>query len=1159
MAKSLRIIIYAVLFFIGFVISMPFILSTGPAKNYLLIPYLEHSFGGKVHVDRVRLSWFGPQRAKHFHWTGKDESHVKFDTLAIYSPIYRLLFTNEWIDKVETENLSASLPHLAAKSFKETFTPLSLTISEITGPVINLSVTQEHEIIHIDASSENGHADIYISMTKNGPVFSKEGKIVYSMPHDLVQKLKEHDFITFDSPLEISLLTGKGFQFQLHPARMDLQNGISLTNVEGIVLLSDSLKKLDLDLSGIITDKGGDSDAAVRGWVSLSENRNYDLLIEGKRLRASLLNYLSPDKRLKTWAKSIFGSNIDGSLRLVHENKEQYGLLKLTSNTAKIPGAVFEWDDTHISLAEPVNITIDYTPHAGFSDSLPKTLPLTIQVNRLNIHLSDSITPKDIALESTISVRDLEFSHLPWVNQCHFTNGLLTLNALSLEHIELSLIGRLNRFDQEKPLSRSLGDELRFNLSSELKLSKDFIPHVQKFEVGAEDGQLVFNLTGKENAENPFELSSSGYINYMLTPQLLSRIQDQKQHDYHLSSPSILQLLLDEAKFDIRDFSLSEISSKGRLLIDEIAVGEDKGASIASLRKIFIPWSANAKDDVLTFTIAAVTANRSLEQKGKLEGHVRVSGWTRNIEDWKVNAETAITAFPVAIISAFTGIDELDGLIGPSLDAAVKVYDDVDGSEGHVIFSANGDQFDIAGSLKADQQLTLEDPNRPVVIHWEMTPDRFSAIRKQLLCQDTVLIDQLQLHQSTSIQADISNLVIPLKKPSRSSVAIELNTAGIYVLDMITNDMVFFDGVSARATSKDISDSIGIQFDAGGNIYNEQNEELRLSLNSVVKDIFHADGSFNRHGATIEVQAEAHQAPVLLLSNFLCLDESVLNQVNALIGHRVNAQLNVNLSEMTGPIQLAINGTIGKLSLDGYLSQGILTLQSPLSAEFSITPTLQDSILDELLPFLNSAYSSEEPIRITINQNGFSYPLWSQDPYQFSVGAMRIDLGKMYFKNDYQIAQILNILKYSTDMNLISVWFTPLYLSYESGVANIDRIDMLVADRYPVAVWGKVNFYDDYINMKIGLGGLTLRQAFGLKGVPKDYYLQLSMKGSLSDPSINSNKASTKIAAFIAQLRGGPQGVIVGGLMDLLGGTLGQKPIPKPTTQPFPWEIQPHN
>ncbi len=273
----------------------------------------------------------------------------------------------------------------------------------------------------------------------------------------------------------------------------------------------------------------------------------------------------------------------------------------------------------------------------------------------------------------------------------------------------------------------------------------------------------------------------------------------------------------------------------------------------------------------------------------------------------------------------------------------------------------------------------------------------------------------------------------------------------------------------------------------------------------------------------------------------------------------MNAQLNVSLSEMTGPIQLAINGTTGKLSLDGYLSRGILTLKSPLSAEFSITPTLQDSILDELLPFLNSAYSSEEPIRVTIDQNGFSYPLWSQAPYQFSVGAMRVDLGKMYFKNDFQIAQILSILKYSTDMNLISVWFTPLYLSYHNGVADINRVDMLVAGRYPVAAWGRVNFYDDNINMKIGLGGMTLRQAFGLKGVPKDYYLQLTMKGSLSDPSINSNKASTKIAAFIAQLRGGPQGVIVGGLMDLLGGTLGQKPIPKPTTQPFPWEMQPYN
>jgi hypothetical protein len=130
-----------------------------------------------------------------------------------------------------------------------------------------------------------------------------------------------------------------------------------------------------------------------------------------------------------------------------------------------------------------------------------------------------------------------------------------------------------------------------------------------------------------------------------------------------------------------------------------------------------------------------------------------------------------------------------------------------------------------------------------------------------------------------------------------------------------------------------------------------------------------------------------------------------------------------------------------------------------------------------------------------------------------------------------------------------------LYLSYHDGIADISRMDMLVADLFPIAVWGKVNFIEDRINMKLGLGGQTLRNAFKLKGVPNNYYLQLSMKGNLSDPSINSNKASTKIAAFISQLRGGPQGAIVGGILDLIGGTMGQKSIPKPTTAPFPWEM----
>jgi len=114
---------------------------------------------------------------------------------------------------------------------------------------------------------------------------------------------------------------------------------------------------------------------------------------------------------------------------------------------------------------------------------------------------------------------------------------------------------------------------------------------------------------------------------------------------------------------------------------------------------------------------------------------------------------------------------------------------------------------------------------------------------------------------------------------------------------------------------------------------------------------------------------------------------------------------------------------------------------------------------------------------------------------------------------------------------------------------------MLVANQYPIAVWGKVNFAQDKMSFKIGLGGTTLKRAFGLKGVPKNYYLQVPLKGSPSNPNLDVGGASTKIGAMMAQLRGGPQGVIVGGIMDIIGTTMGQKPTPPPTTNPFPWDV----
>jgi hypothetical protein len=231
-----------------------------------------------------------------------------------------------------------------------------------------------------------------------------------------------------------------------------------------------------------------------------------------------------------------------------------------------------------------------------------------------------------------------------------------------------------------------------------------------------------------------------------------------------------------------------------------------------------------------------------------------------------------------------------------------------------------------------------------------------------------------------------------------------------------------------------------------------------------------------------------------------------------------------------------------------------------------MTEDFSRRLLEQTNPLSVDIVTSEGPMTLTVDKEGFAFPLFPYNLTAAVVSHARIDLGKITCHNKGNLTDMLTLLKqgqFSREKDL-KLWFAPLDISMKGGIIECERTEILVANRFDIATWGKVDLNKNRVKAVLGLTAQTLESAYGLKDLPPDYILQLPMKGTIGDVKIDTKKATAKIALLLAWQKstspssggflGGSKGAIVGGLL----GKLSQLPdygesVP-PAKHPFPWE-----
>lgn len=159
----------------------------------------------------------------------------------------------------------------------------------------------------------------------------------------------------------------------------------------------------------------------------------------------------------------------------------------------------------------------------------------------------------------------------------------------------------------------------------------------------------------------------------------------------------------------------------------------------------------------------------------------------------------------------------------------------------------------------------------------------------------------------------------------------------------------------------------------------------------------------------------------------------------------------------------------------------------------------------------------------------------------------------MTFINNGIIRTLLTFLKGNNNPE-ITAWFTPLYFSMQDGNLKLQRMDMLFAEHYPLALWGNVSIPKDKVDLVVGITKPAINHAFGIEDLSADYVMQIPITGTLDKANVNITQAAGKISALIARNQTNSTSQIVGTLLDVVSGKLNEEKVPPPTTTPFPWE-----
>lgn len=269
--------------------------------------------------------------------------------------------------------------------------------------------------------------------------------------------------------------------------------------------------------------------------------------------------------------------------------------------------------------------------------------------------------------------------------------------------------------------------------------------------------------------------------------------------------------------------------------------------------------------------------------------------------------------------------------------------------------------------------------------------------------------------------------------------------------------------------------------------------------------ISHAEMEYGTHAQNLRLQAR--DIPSSLLDSFASPWNGL--SIQDILGSTVNIDSSAELISGSGPIFLNLHSTNASLIQSGTLYPRHYLLDKPLSISMKISEKIIDSIFPNSILQIDAI---QRPITITIAPQEISLPLSLCTEIKDGV----IHIGKITCTNKdllFEIAaQVLGIHD-----SKIDIWFSDIPVCYADGILRLSRSEIVLQNKYPIAIWGEIDYFQKKVSLTLAITERTLRKVFGMKSLPPDYIITCPIKGSFDDIQLDIGKLVKKLSILLAK------------------------------------------
>jgi hypothetical protein len=647
-----------------------------------------------------------------------------------------------------------------------------------------------------------------------------------------------------------------------------------------------------------------------------------------------------------------------------------------------------------------------------------------------------------------------------------------------------------------------------------------------------------------------------------------------------LAKPSIVRLSLEPFAFPASGIDVSKLKIKGQLSSPEMLLGTP-GQQIA-LQNIAFPFQLDAVGKTAAVQLASQVQNPSGGNAGTMQGQFSLSNFS--VDKGLDLSAAAIQGFldlqnlSSTLLDTFSG-QSLSAITGPTFNSKFKLQSTPDKQNLNVKWTSPNLNIN-AGFMMDSSCLQLQSGNNQLT--WTLTPDGYKAL-DQILVRTTHELIPFEIKEASTFTVLLSQLSLPIipKSTIRSLIdripdidfdltKLQLNVTGrnpkLTFFDKNSRDKIQLSNLNFSVNKYEKS-PLALSLDS--TVVNQgSNAPARngsISLIGRLEQTLDAKGTFDFSQLTGALQFKAQQFPSRALDIFARAKGRTDFPFTTIFGNMINAALNIELDQFSGPLLLNVNSPLTRADINGTINHGALTLKDAIHVQMQITPEISRLILNEVNPLNLSFIYSLEPVTLEIPASGFYFPLYPFNVDKITIPQARIELGKIACRNEGNVRITLGLLRTQQfdHTNDLMLWFTPIDLSVRQGLVDIERTEILLANTFEICTWGNIDLVKDYVDMILGLPESTLRRAFGIRNLPRNYVLLIPMHGRSNNVQVDTGTATSKIALLFAWqkaqataiLRRNPVGMIVGGLVNRMI-TLpdANTPVPPPK-RPFPWEV----